>query len=138
MEKWTNLRNGLGLRRLLRVVGSDTLSLDALGLGVLLVIGSEEVDLIVILLSLGGSSGSTAEEGLASRAGAREGAKLSLVGLDVIVPAGNVGVCGRVGGRRDGLEDSDVRLRRGVTAQLEDVSTRSFQLDSKDREQRVR
>ena len=105
----TNLGDGLRLRGLLRVVGSETLRLDALSLRILLLIGTEEVDLVIVLLSRGGSS-SSAEEGFASGARAREGVKLGSIRLDVCEPARDI----RVGlGRRslrDGLEDDDIRL----------------------------
>ena len=86
-----------------------------LRLGILLLVGAEEVDLIVVLrLGLSGRGGLTAEESLTSLAGAGEGVELSRVGLDVVVPAGDVGVRGRVGGSGDGLEDGNISLRGRV------------------------
>ena len=73
-------------------------------------------NVLIVLLSLGGGSrGSTTKEGLASSAGAREGAELSLIGRDVGVPARNARVGRRAGRSGDGLEDDNVGLRRGVT-----------------------
>ena len=114
----TNLGDRLGLRSLLRIVGSNALGLDALGLGVLLLVGAEEVDLIVVLLR-GRSSSRAAEEGLAGGAGTGQGGELGLVGLDVSVPAGDGGGRLRVGSGGDRLEDDDVCLRRGVSADRE-------------------
>ena len=51
-----HLGDGLGLSGLLSVVGSDTLGLDALSLSVLLIVGAEEVDIVVILLLVIGAS----------------------------------------------------------------------------------
>ena len=117
-DRWraTNLGDRLRLRSLLRVVGSDTLGLDALGLRILLVVGAEEVDLIVVLLR-GRSSSRAAEEGLAGGAGTGQGGELGLVGLDVSVPAGDGGGRLRVGSGGDRLEDDDVGLGRDVAGE---------------------
>lgn len=116
----------LGLGRLLGGVGGDALSLEGLGGSVLLlVVGREEVELVVVVssdgLGLGDGNGldgggrgrgSVGREGLAGVAGER--LVLGLVRLNVRVPAGGVGV-GRGGGRgRERLEDGDVSLRGGV------------------------
>lgn len=61
------LGSSLRLLRLLLVVSGDALGLDTLGLLVNLVIGTEEVDLVVVLLSSGGS-GRSLGEGLAGGA----------------------------------------------------------------------
>ena len=110
----TNLGSHLGLVGLLGVVRSNTLSLDALGLLINLIVGTEQVDLVVIVifLSLGGSGGTT-EEGLASSTRTGERVELGLVRLDVVVPAGHAGE-GCSGGRGDRLEDGDIGLGRGV------------------------
>ena len=109
----TNLGSYLGLVGLLGVVRSNTLSLDALSLSIILVVGAEEVDFFIVLLLLS-CRGSTAEEGLAGGAGTGQGGELGLVGLDVSVPAGDGGGRLRVGSGGDRLEDDDVRLRGDV------------------------
>lgn len=112
-----NLGGNLGLVGLLRVVGGNTLSLDALGLLIDLVVRAEKVDLIVVLFSsslCGGRFGT--KESLAGGAGAGEGAELGLVGLDVVVPAGYAGE-GGIGGRADRLENGDIGLGRGVSGE---------------------
>ena len=115
--KRTDLGDGLGLVGLLRVVSSDTLSLDALGLLVNLVVRAEEINLVVVIFlgggSLRGSSRGTAKEGLASSTGAGKSAELGHIGIDVVVPAGHAGE-GCSGGRGDRLEDGDIGLGRGV------------------------
>jgi hypothetical protein len=90
-----------GLLSLLLLVLGNSLSLDSLSLGILLlIIGTEKVDIIVILLGSGGSSlgsrggrrRSTTEQvgGLGSISG--QGRVLSLVRLDVSEPSGDSGV----------------------------------------------
>ena len=113
----THLGNGLGLSSLLCVVGSDTLSLDPLSLGILLIVGTEEVNvLIIVLLLLSGGSGSSrgsggTEESITGGGGAREGVELGLVGLNVCVPAGDVGEDLRL---VKSLEDGNVGLGGSV------------------------
>ena len=114
----THLGDRLGLLRLLGVVRGDALGLDALGLGVVLVVVPEEVDLLLLLL--GGRRGrgrggvARADEGLARGARARERAVLRGVRGDVLVPARGVRGRGRVGCGAERLEDVHVRLRGGV------------------------
>lgn len=109
-----------GLGGLLGGVVGETLLLEGLGLGInLLVVGSEEINVIIILLSSGGGRGGGRSRGavgggvLGGISG--EGLVLGVVGLDVRVPAGGVGVGGSVGGRREGLEDGDIGLGGGVS-----------------------
>ena len=109
----TNLGDCLGLVGLLFVVGSNTRSLKLLGLGILFLIRPEEIDLIVLLSSSRGWC-TIAEEGLASRAGARKRIVLSRVRLDVLVPPGDVGVGRSIRLSADRLEYDDVGLRRDV------------------------
>lgn len=55
---YADLGGGSNLLGLLLLVGGDTLGLNALGLSILLlIVGSEEVDLVVVIPSGGGSSG---------------------------------------------------------------------------------
>lgn len=122
----THLRDGLGLVRLLRGVRGDTLRLDARGLGILLVVvGTEEIDIIVVFISSlagrrGGSGCISTEESVSRGAGARERGELRGVRLDVVVPADDVGV-GRRGSLRDGLEDDNIRLGRDVAGRREQI-----------------
>ena len=113
----TYLRGNLGLRGLLSVVGGKTLGLDTFSLGIFFFVRAEEVNIIIVLFrSLGRSSsrGSTTKESFTGFARAGKGAELSLIRLDVSVPAGNMWVGRCAGGRRDRLEDDNIRLRRGV------------------------
>lgn len=111
-----NLGDRLRLVGLLSLVSCNTLCLELLSLSVLLlVIGSKQVDLIVVLSLSFGRSGRSgrANEGLASGAGARESLELGGVRLDVGVPAADGGVL-RLRSRRDRLEDENVGLGGGV------------------------
>ena len=108
-----HLRHGLGLVGLLGLVSSDALCLDALRLGVLLLVASEEVDLIVVRLS-SLRRGLRGNEGFAGLRGAGEGGVLRGVGLNVVVPSRAVGELGRVRRGAERLEDVNVRLRGGV------------------------
>ena len=117
------LGGGLYLASLLLVVLGETLSLDALSLLIDLVVRAEQVDIIVVLLSLllrslSGVDGELA--GLGAVGGGllgwvtRESLELALEGEEVVVPP--PGVRELLGGRNllDLLEDLDVGLRRGV------------------------
>lgn len=129
------LGDDLGLGRLLRRVLCQTLLLERLGLGIdLLVVGAEQVNLILVVLSSrldgsdvldGGGGGGGSVGGCGGRRVSGEGGVLGLVGLDVRVPAGRVGVGSGGGGRGEGLEDGDVRLGRSVSGTTE----RGGQLD---------
>lgn len=114
-EGWCSL----GLVGLLGLVLGDTLGLESLCLLVNLVVRAEQVEVVVVLSgsSRGGGGGSRSRRavlgvGLGGVTG--EGGVLSLVGLDVLVPAGGVRVGGGVRGGRERLEDGNVGLRRGV------------------------
>lgn len=96
----THFSDGLGLVGLLRVIFSNTLGFDSLGLSVVLFVFSEKIDIFVISLLLlfflflrGGRlrGGLTGEYGTRA-AGTGEGRELGLVGFDVFVPAGDVWV----------------------------------------------
>lgn len=119
-EGKTHLGGNLGLVSLLCLIGSNALGLDALGLGILLlVIRAEEVDLIIILFSLlSCRCSSRAKEGLAGGARAREGPELSSVGFDVGVPTVHVGERS-VRGSSNGLEDDNVGLGGGISVHRE-------------------
>jgi hypothetical protein len=119
--------DGLGSRLylagLLLVVLGKTLSLDTLSLLIDLIVRAEQVDIIVVLLSLllGGLRRVDGElTGLGAVGGSLlgwvtgEGLELALEGEDVVVPP--PGVRELLGGRDllDLLEDLDVGLRRGV------------------------
>ena len=108
------LGSGLGLVGLLGVICGDTFSFKLLSFGIILLIGSEEIDVIItgLLFLLNGSRGSLAGEDGTGAAGTREGGELGLVGFDVLVPAGDVGVSQILG---KGLEDGNISLRWGVT-----------------------
>ena len=119
--------NGLGgrldLAGLLLVVLGKTLSLQLLGRLVNLVVGAEQVDLVIILLLSGGGSLGGVDRELGLLRAVRgvvlgwvtgQRGELRLPGEDVVVPAPCVGVLLR---RRDSLElleDLDVGLRGGV------------------------
>jgi len=113
--------NILGLVGLLGGVLSETLLLDLLGLLIDFIIGgTEEIDIIVVVLSgsLGSLStgrGGRTVSGVLLRGVSGEGLVFGRVGLDVLVPASRVRVLrsGRSG--RESLEDCDVGLRGSVT-----------------------
>lgn len=112
----------LGLVSLLCGVLGETLLLELLSFLIdFLIGGTEEIDIIVVLLS-GGSLGSfSAGRGGRTVSGVFLGGVsgkslvFGRVGLDVLVPASGVRVLrsGRSG--RESLEDSDVGLRGSVT-----------------------
>lgn len=107
---------GRALGGLLLVVGGDTLGLDALALGVLLlVVRAEEVDVVLVLLLLSAGRGrGAAEERLGGGSVSRERRELRLERLDVRVPAGRVRVLGGRRGRLESGEDAGVSLRGRV------------------------
>ena len=109
----TYLGNSLWLSSFLLVVRGNAFGLDALGLGILLlIVGTEEVDLVVVVV-LSSSGRGTSDKGVARGAGAGQRVELGGVRLDVGVPAGSV-----LGGGSclDRLEDDDIRLRGDVAA----------------------
>ena len=123
----THLGNGLWLVCLFGGVGGQSLLLELLCLLVyLVVIGSEKVD-IVVILSSGGSGCSLGRSSRGSRAASNEllgrfargasgkGTLLGREGCDVVVPPQSVRVLceGRVGER---LEHGDICLGWGVSA----------------------
>ena len=117
------LGSGAGaLGSLLLVVLGNTLSLDALSLLVDLVVRAEEVNVVVIVVT---ASSGTGEEGAKELGSlglvASERLVLSLVGGDVLEPAGNVSVLVSVGGRADGLVDGNVSLRGGVAGETKEM-----------------
>lgn len=113
----------LGLALLLLLVLSEaalTLSDD---LSVfLLVVGAEQVNLIVVLGSLlgvlghGHSIGAIGGESLGRVTG--KAGELGLVGLDVVVPAVGVGVVLNGGLLGDGLEGDDIGLGRSIAVTI--------------------
>ena len=124
---WSYFSDSLRLVGFLCIISSDTFSFELLSCGIfLLVIITEEIDVIVIGLLhfdfLRGSrfrSSLTGEDGTGA-AGAGEGGELSLIGLDVLVPAGDIGVSQIL---RKSLEDGNVGLRWGVTDNRDSVSS---------------
>ena len=122
------LGSRLYLASLLLVVLSEALSLDALSLLILLVVRTEQVNLVIVL-SLGLLLGCLGRvEGELARLGAvggglfcwvtRKSLKLALEGQKVVVPPPGVGEL--LGSRYllDLLEDLDVGLRWGVAVDL--------------------
>lgn len=119
----------LGLVGLLGLVLGDTLGLESLGLLVNLVVRTEQVEVVVLVSGSRGGGGGRSRRavlgvGLGGVTG--EGGVLSLVGLDVLVPAGGVRVGGGVGGGRERLEDGNVGLRRGVAVVETSLSSTLF------------
>jgi hypothetical protein len=117
------LGGGLDLAGLLLVVLGQTLSLQLLSLGVLLlVVAAEQIDIIVILLSGGGCLGRVdgklrllgAVGGVVLGRVAGQRRELRLPREDVVVPAPCVRELLRGRGGLELLEDLDVGLRRGV------------------------
>jgi hypothetical protein len=118
------LGSGLHLAGLLCGVLLEALLTDTGVLGILLlVVGTEEVNIIiVIVLSVGGGLGGV--DGELSRLGTvgsellggvtGERRELGLERGDVLVPAGGVGVLGDLRGRLQGLEGLDIGLGRTV------------------------
>lgn len=117
LGSWLRALGGLLLRVLLH-----TLLLDLLAL-LVLVVGAEEVDLIVIGgsvrgLRVGGELVRLRAVGGVLLGGvAWQGGEFGLEGLDVLVPAVGVGVVLRLRGSLDGLEGLDVGLRGGVAGE---------------------
>ena len=115
----------LRLSSLLLLVGSKTLLTDPDGLGVLLLVTAEQIDIIVILLGgrrLGGiqsslrsirSVDSVRLGGVTGKSG-----ELLLERGDVLVPSRSVGVLGGIRGRAEGLENGNIGLRRRVANTL--------------------
>jgi len=118
------LGSGLHLAGLLCGVLCEALLTDTGVLSILLlVVGTEEVNfVIVLLLSVGGGLGgvdgelsglgAVGSELLGGVAGER--GELGLERGDVLVPAGSVGVLGDLRGRLQGLEGLDIGLGGGV------------------------
>jgi hypothetical protein len=115
----------LNLTLLLLSVLLQALLTDPDGLGILLlVVGAEKVDILIIILS-GGSRGLGGVQGNLSDLRAvggvwlggvtGEGLELIGVGSDVLVPSGSVGVLGCVWGGGDSLEGGNIGLG-GVVA----------------------
>lgn len=121
VESDDRLGGGLGtLGLLLRLVLSQALLADSDSLGVLLlIVATEQVDVIVLLGGSGGGSGGghrlRAVGGVGSGGIAGEGGEVRLVAGDVLVPAGSVDVLAGVRGRLNGLEDSNIGLRSSVS-----------------------
>lgn len=119
------LGGGLGLALLLLAVLSQTLLTDTDSLSILLlVIATEQVDIIVILSSggvggLGGVQGNLSDLGAVSGVGqagiARQSGELILVRGNVLVPTSGVRSLGGVGSLLEGLEDSNIGLRGVVS-----------------------
>ena len=122
--------DGLGSRlylaSLLLVVLGKALGLELLGLGILLLVTAEQVDLVIVLLCGGGGLGRVESElsGLGAVGSELLGwvtgqrGELGLEGEDVVVPAPCVGVFLGGGDRLQLLEDLDIGLRRGVAVAL--------------------
>lgn len=114
------LSSGLGaLGGLLGLVLLEALvALSDSGSILLLRVGTKEVLLLVLLglvLGVDGELGglrAVGSEGLGGVTG--EGGELALVRGDVLVPAGNVGVLGSVGGGAEGLESHNIGLAGGI------------------------
>lgn len=121
------LGSDLGLGSLLLAVGSKALLTDAGSLSVLfLIVRAEKVDILLLLLAsslrgLGGVDGDLGDiravGGVGGRRVAGEGGELILVGGDVLVPAGSVGVLLGGGSLLQGLEDGNISLGGSVAIQ---------------------
>jgi len=109
----TYFSDGLGFVGLFGVICSNTFGFELLGFSIILLIGSEEIDIVVtgLLFLLGGSRGSLTGENSTGTTRTGEGGELSLVGFDVLVPAGYIGVSQILG---KSLEDGNIGLRWGV------------------------
>lgn len=96
-------------------VGGNTLLLDALGLGVLLLVLTEEVNVLVVLLLGGGGGGGLGGNRDTGEGRGAGGELRGLTGVrsNVLVPAGGVGE-GLELRELEGLKDGDVGRRRGV------------------------
>lgn len=108
---------GLASGLLLLVLG-ESLGLDSLSLGILLLVRAKEVNIIVVLLLFGGGGSSSRSGSRAERAGSgglvtRESGELLGVRGNVLVPAGSIDVLLGIGGRASGLVDSDISLGDG-------------------------
>jgi len=112
------LGSRLDLASLLLVVLGQALSLELLGLGVLLlIVATEQIDVIILLLgsrALGGVDGEVPRLGtvcgvLLGRVSG-QGGELRLEGKDVVVPSPGIWVLLRGGDGLDLLEDLDVCL----------------------------
>lgn len=117
------LGSDLGLGSLLLAVGSETLLTDTGSLSILLlIVGAEKVDILLLLGgSLGGLGGVDGDlgdlravGGVGGRRVTGEGGELVLVGGDVLVPAGSVGVLLGGGSILQGLEDGNISLGGSV------------------------
>ncbi|KAL2279417.1 hypothetical protein FJTKL_13487 [Diaporthe vaccinii] len=116
------LGGGLRLALLLLAVLGQTLLTDTGGLSILLlVVGAEQVDIVVVISGGGGLGGVQGDLSDLRAVGgvwlggiAGEGGELGLVRGDVLVPPGGVGVLGGVRGGGDGLEGGNVGLGGGV------------------------
>lgn len=111
------LGGDLRLGRLLLLVGSKTLLTDSDGLGVLLLVAAEQVDIVILLLSgrrLGGVQGDLGDIGSVDGVGlggvTGEGGELLLEGVDVLVPSRGVGVLGSVRGAAESLQSGNISL----------------------------
>lgn len=113
----------LGLGLLLLPVLGQALIAETCSLGIfLLVVGAEQVDIIIIIgggsRGLGGVQGEL--RGVRAVCGVRlagiavEGGELILESGNVLVPAGGLGVLGGIGRRLESLEAGDVGLRGSV------------------------
>jgi hypothetical protein len=107
------LGDGFRFISLLRIVLSDTLSLDPVCLCIRFFVRLK-IKFIVVIVGL--SFRSTAEECLASRAGSREGTVFGSIGLDVGVPTGDVRVFCCIRARGDRFEDMNISLGGGVSS----------------------
>lgn len=112
----TDLRNGFGLGGLLSLIRFNTLSLDTLSLSILLFIGAEEIDFVIICGSrLSCCCTTSLYECLSRSRWARKGAVFRRVGCDVFVPTRSVRELSAWGFRTKCLEDMDVGLGRSVS-----------------------
>lgn len=97
------------------------------GGALLLVVTAEQVDVIIVLGSglgsLGGVDGQLVDLraiGLVALGGiTRESSELALVGGNVAVPPGGVGVLGGIRGRAQSLEGDDISLGRRIAVARE-------------------
>lgn len=126
------LGGNLGLGGLLLLVGSETLLTDANGLRVLLLVGAEQVDVIVVLSSgLGGRSlgrvhgdlgDLRAVDGVGLGSITGESGELILERGNVLVPPGSGRVLGGIRGAGESLEGGDIGLRRSVAGVYESAN----------------
>jgi hypothetical protein len=110
------LSNCLWFVCLFGIIRGNTFSLNSFSLGILLLVLTEQINIIIVITASSSSWGSSGAggEGLSGLGGTRKRAELGRVGFDVLVPSLHVLLLG-LGG--DGLEDVNVSLGRCVPFQ---------------------